>query len=437
MAELDPFSDEDLPEEEPTHGEVRQKRSELAARCKSANLPFEEETDITGEDIASRIALPCGREERSIYCWDYQDYEKLLKIPFEDYSFLSGLEAVCVYKRGEIEALVRPVKPGLPRAGYARLFGFQLQSFSDAWPAARIDLVAPDGMAETTVTLSPVSEELRTLVGMSSSVNLLSVKIRRQGLSQHDQAIALLRRIADALFFQIDLLVDLPLSLARDRQLTARRMVRRGDLDTKPKIEYPRVEYDSAPISLYWYARSAVGMPLLQFLAFYQVIEFYYPTYSQAEARRRLKTILKDPTFRGDRDADIGRVLSAIHVTRSGAFGDERSQLKATLAECLDPDALRQFLEADKTRAEFFSSKAKGLTETKLPLANPSADLRNDVAERLYDIRCKIVHTKTDARTGDLELLLPFSKEAEQLGFDIELAQYVAQQVLVAASTVV
>jgi hypothetical protein len=38
-------------------------------------------------------------------------------------------------------------------------------------------------------------------------------------------------------------------------------------------------------------------MPLLQFLAFYQVIEFYFPTYSQAEAHRKLKAILKDPPF--------------------------------------------------------------------------------------------------------------------------------------------
>ena len=71
----------------------------------------------------------------------------------------------------------------------------------------------------------------------------------------------------------------------------------------------------------------------------------------------------------------------------------------------------------------------------KISLATSTADLRGDVAERIYNIRCKIVHTKTDARDSDVELLLPFSKEAEQLVFDIELAQYLAQQVLIAASS--
>ena len=58
-------------------------------------------------------------------------------------------------------------------------------------------------------------------------------------------------------------------------------------------------------MSLYWYGTSARGMPLLQFLAFYQCIEFYFPTYIQAEARRQVRNALKDRTFRVERDADI------------------------------------------------------------------------------------------------------------------------------------
>jgi len=38
-------------------------------------------------------------------------------------------------------------------------------------------------------------------------------------------------------------------------------------------------------------------VPLLQFLAFYQVVEFYYPMFSEKDAIHRLKIILKDPRF--------------------------------------------------------------------------------------------------------------------------------------------
>ena len=175
-------------------------------------------------------------------------------------------------------------------------------------------------------------------------------------------------------------------------------------------------------------------MPLLQYLAYYQTIEFYFPSYAEAEARREIRMILKDPTFRPDRDADMGRLLSSMRIT-PGFYGDERTQLRATLNACLSAEELRSFLEADDARKKFFSSKVKGLTDHKITLNNPGADLRNDVADRIYDIRCKIVHTKGLAAEGKVELLLPFSKEAELLYSDIDLLQYVARQVLIAASS--
>lgn len=39
-----------------------------------------------------------------------------------------------------------------------------------------------------------------------------------------------------------------------------------------------------------------------------------------------------------------------------------------------------------------------------------------------------------DGGDGEIELLLPFSEEAELLQYDIELVQYIAQQVLIASS---
>ena len=50
-------------------------------------------------------------------------------------------------------------------------------------------------------------------------------------------------------------------------------------------------------------------------------------------------------------------------------------------------------------------------------------------------IRCKVVHTKSGAKDGELELLLPFSKEAGMLQYDIDLLQFIARKVLIAASS--
>jgi hypothetical protein len=173
-------------------------------------------------------------------------------------------------------------------------------------------------------------------------------------------------------------------------------------------------------------------MPLLQFLAFYQVVEFYFPVYAEAEAKRKLRAILKDPTFRGDREADIGRLLTGIQGSRTGSLGSELQQLKSTVNECVDHQDLRAFLSSDEDRKSFYSSKQK---YHRIPISNPdlSVDLRADAAARIYDIRCGIVHTKNNS-SDDVLLLLPFSKEADDLVHDIDLMEFVARSVLIAAS---
>lgn len=433
MSDIPPFTEDDENEDFPTPGDVKQLRNKLLERCKAARIETEEiEDSVLGEEVV-RIDMPCGREKRSLYAFNHDSFARILNIPFENYTFLPGLEAVCLYSSSEIEALVRPLMtPFSSQMVYSRLFGISTTELRSKWSTLRIKMESPDS-PDTSIELSPISDNLLALIGRHDMS--LSLKVRKEGIKHNEQAVKLLRKISDSVFFQIDLLVNLPFSLARDRRSNIRRKAKSRGTITQTPPEFPRTEYDSAPMSLYWYARSATGMPLLQFLAFYQVIEFYYPTYSQAEAGRKLKAILKDPTFRSDRDADLGKVLSAIQISRSGGFGDERTQLKATLSECVDPGELREFITSDNERSEFLSSKSKGLTDHKLPISNPTADLRQDAAERLYEIRCRIVHTKIDARSGELELLLPFSKEAEQLHFDIELAQYLAQRVLIAAST--
>jgi hypothetical protein len=254
------------------------------------------------------------------------------------------------------------------------------------------------------------------------------------GATRYEQALSLLERTSNSLFFQIDLTRNLALSLARDRA-SFRRRLPGGGRHAQADLEFPQAEYGEAPISLYWYARSASGMPLLQYLAYYQTIEYHFPIYSQAEAIRKVRNVLKNPAFRKDSDDDVSRILGAVKTGGFLGLGDERSQLRATLLECLDPDELRLFLVVDDERKEFFLSQAKSLTSQRIPLNKVGADLRNDIADRIYDIRCKIVHTKGGGHEAEVELLLPFSKEAELLYFDIELIQYVARQVLIAAST--
>jgi hypothetical protein len=401
---------------------------QLIARCEAANLTVSEEDDYFDEGGKNYILeLPAGREKHRLYLSSEKQIERLLSIRFERYVSLWPYEAICSYADGTIESSLRILERTPSRHLIKRIFGTRSEDDDDD----PIELTLKDESRSIELSLGPPSEALKELLPRAARAHL-SLKLKGLSVSRHEDAVKLLQRVSDSLFFQIDTSIGVGFNLARDPSDSYRlnRQNRPGTLDD---LQFPTQEYDEAPMSLYWYARGAHGMPLLQYLAYYQVIEFYYPTYFQAEARRKIRRILKDPSFRAERDADLGRVLSSLTGGRGG-IGDERSMLKATVQECLDPTELRDFICAVEERAKFLSSKAKGLSSIKIPIANESADLRNDVADRLYEIRCKIVHTKGDSREGEVELLLPFSAEANQLNFDIELVQYVAQQVLITAS---
>ncbi len=407
---------------------------QLEVRCKAADLTFEHRRDEEDGDEFVSIQIPNGRETRRVLFSTADHISEFLASSFEKYVFLGDYVAIASYADSYIEAVLQfrgPVSDSV----IGRTFG--MDSSDDGSDSHTISIVAPDFAPRCKITVTRSSDDMHALEVSSMFLGQSrrwSLQISGIQISTHDQALAVLERLSNSLFFQIDVSRNIALSLRRDRRRQQPFGHLRKRVSDYPEIRFPRVGYDEAPITLYWYARSARQMPLLQFLAYYQCVEFYYPIYSQSEARRRVRNVLKDPTFRVNRDSDLGKVLSALG-TGSRGVGDERSMLRATIRECIGEAQMREYLERSKESEVFFSTKTKGLTDCKIPIRNRDTDLRDPVADRIYDLRCKIVHTKTGGGDESVELLLPFSKEEDLLGHDIALLRFVAQQVLIAGSS--
>ncbi len=144
-------------------------------------------------------------------------------------------------------------------------------------------------------------------------------------------------------------------------------------------------------MSLYWYARAAADMPLIAFLGYYQVLEYYMP--------------IRTPTLRS-----------------------ERERLCDLLQRCVDAPTLSAFLHSSVERRQFFEGQGGALAARPIPLGQSPEDPRSPVAERVYEIRCRIVHTKR----SESSFILPASPQAALLEHDIALVQLLAQAVLLA-----
>jgi hypothetical protein len=399
----------------------------LMARCASAGIPCEIMQDVDGES-RGRLDFPAGRGSRRVVVGE-REIQSFLSIEFERLRLLERYEAVYSLEDDVIEASFASVRPGGNIRGLpAILQGPNRRDEGD--PVDPIILHEPNvgDVPGMTIEIGPPS--IRTTLFRPMMRNRRStLTIHRGRLKTHDHATRLLESVANSLFLQIDSKWDTAFQLIRARGISTRRP--RSTTDGQADLQFPASYYDPEPMSLYWYGRGAVGMPLLQFLAFYQVVEFYFPQFAQQELRVRLQNIVRSPQFSPHSDREIGRLVDALQSAGGRTvWGDEKGQLMATARACVDGQSIRELVEAYD---DHFAKKIKGLADTTLRVAASDDDLVGRAVERIYEIRCKIVHTK-DGGGGSGDLLLPFSPEAERLWPDIDLVELLSRGVLTAAA---
>ncbi|MGA9188926.1 MAG: hypothetical protein WB014_10320 [Methanosarcina sp.] len=133
-------------------------------------------------------------------------------------------------------------------------------------------------------SIGPCSQEFAILCGCrwvdyfdGIEKNKWTLKLSDIEVNTHDEAYKLMIKVANSLFFQIDLLTDIPLTLVTEsenlypRKIKA--LMKTSSAKEESKLMALKSEYDAEAMEFYWYAKSADNMPLLQFLAYYQVIE--------------------------------------------------------------------------------------------------------------------------------------------------------------------
>lgn len=354
---------------------------------------------------------------------------------FYNYKFVEGYEALWSSENGTLECEIEVPNGRLQLQRLLRhnfdLNGngaFHVPTYKEG---ISIEISYPSNEFATFIFLrDPFFRPQRYLERIKE--NSLTIKISGLNISRHDQALDLVEKICSAICFQIDCKTEQPVMLSFERK--ARSLRRRRRPLEELELSSIQYTYDKEALSLYWYAQSALGMPLLSYLALYQVVEFYYPVYSEIAAQKKVRNILKNPTFNANNDKDLAKVMNIVkYNASSGAFGNELSQLKATILECIDIESLRAWLNAEQEREEHFRSKnARKLSEYVINSKVEDDALLEQVVQRFYNIRCRIVHTK--GLEGNLDVLHPQAKELAYIDYDIDLANFIAHKVLIASS---
>jgi hypothetical protein len=363
--------------------ELKKKFEDAKLKCKiltqDGNLAIKQKDAPKVKRPQLVVDFPEERENKSIIILDDNELEKVRNSQIEKYKFIRGYEAIWSNELSCIECEIGAEENLLmtPSTILWRLKSFLGKSRAGEQPneeVASFEFPSPSSDIKITIGLSSTEFAIlqnfqRELFFPSGRIKpRLTFKIEGKALKTHEEAKEFLLKIANSILFQIDLATDIPFHLLMDRQIMKgiRSKTRRR---SSHEFQAPKYEYDKEPLALYWYARTSRNMPLLQFLAFYQVMEFYFPYYSFSDAQNRIKNLLKSPLFDTNKDTDIAQIVNIIKSSSKGkSIGDEKSQIRATVQQIVSVDELLTFFNEDLERKGFFdqTTKEKGVSKQRL-----------------------------------------------------------------------
>jgi hypothetical protein len=407
---------------------------------------------------------PNGRDQRRIFVSEPRA-EILAGFQFENYYFVGDFLAISDPTRDYFEVSVRSrvgVRelldlPGIVLTNTDTASANQRSDIEDVEVAIeesmedsaqqRIDpgnewkLPVGDQKQGWHAELSPLSDEFSALIydPMASSTlgswrGRRSITLKLWGIKAggHDAAVHMLEKYAGSVLFEFDLRYGLLLELVRSSAGRFRGGISRNVERPQPPA-LPRSEYSKEALSLYNYGRAATGLPLLQFLAYYQVLEYFFPQYSRQSALKRIKQELVDPRFDVSSEADLAKILT-ISAAIGAPYAKEVDQLRATVDGITSESSLCEFMLETASLTEAMADKKLIKDVSTINFENRGQSVVDQCSARIYSLRCRIVHTKSDGQ-GSAGLLLPGSKEAHSLKFDVHLLQYLAQKAIIAGAT--
>jgi hypothetical protein len=217
-----------------------------------------------------------------------------------------------------------------------------------------------------------------------------------------------------------DVILELDVQAAGPDVIMGRRVPELSD-----RIRYPRTEVKEEVSSLFRFASQASDDPPSAFLSYYRTLEYFIPAAIRQSAMTEIKRELRDPGFDETNNESLLRLLKAAEGSIAAA---EPVQLRILVTEYARARRLEEFFDHDW--GSYFTAKGpiKGV-----PIINPkniNQSLPNQVADRVYQIRNRIVHAKDDPKYGNARVLLPQTAEANALTPDVLLVRLLATEAI-------
>jgi hypothetical protein len=250
--------------------------------------------------------------------------------------------------------------------------------------------------------------------------NVKTVKI----LSKIELNLDTFEKLYDSFIFSLGYNINMPVLEFRHLK---------EDIDYNPRlkldeIEIPKRSYIKELIYYYQQALSADNS-LLEYLSFYQILEYFYSIVAREDLIRNVKDKLSHPNFSHTNDESI---LQLIDIISKCKFEEPRA-LILVLKRYLKLDELKNDLINYCKNENYFDYYIKNkinFADAEPIKENNNKIIMDTLSNRIYNVRNALIHSKE----GEKRRYVPFSENENELRKELPLIRLVAEQIIINSS---
>ena len=260
----------------------------------------------------------------------------------------------------------------------------------------------------------------------------LTIKVYNVAASSIEKALKLSNSVIDACLFELSYLKGIPLALVEEwpRRQPIVKPFQFGDNNTTgQQLRLPKTTFNSDIIRFYQRGMSTDD-PVIQFLSFYQVLEYYFDSVSDKLLYDKLSQRINDPKFLTSQ-SNLDRVIKDI-LSHTKETTHETIKLKLVLDKFIDETELIEFIKAyEKHLDNNLYSKKYTVFGKDIEVKFLSGHVFGNIATRIKTIRNALVHS-SDSFERD-QRYIPTTSNENIIRIEIPVIKYLSEKVIIAS----
>ncbi|MDO7851903.1 hypothetical protein [Hymenobacter convexus] len=266
----------------------------------------------------------------------------------------------------------------------------------------------------------------------------LTIKVFNLNEDSINAALQKSNHLIDSCIFTLSSLKENPIELLEEWPLRRRRKRKEprdfeyGTFHNGRNLPLPKFRANSTLVRFYQQA-TGTDIPALKYLAFYQILEYFYLSVSDEVLYNSLTRKINDLKFKTN-PSHLDKIIQ--DVVNHKRENDETEMLKSVLKKFIDEEEIIDFI---KEYEGFLEKKVYTASRTVFGVEITATSLKTshtigNVAKIIKAIRNALVHSSDRHERNDR--YIPYSKEGTYLiELELPLIKFLAEKVIVASSS--